>query len=247
VAGRLAADLASRGVVVLSGLALGIDGAAHEGALDAGGCTVAVLGTGVDVVYPATHLGLASRIVAAGGALVSEFPDGTPPRRPHFPRRNGTIAALADLVVVVEAGEGSGALITADAALSLGRPVMAVPGSVFSAVSVGCHQLIRDGAGLVQNARDVLDELDGPGEVLDDPLRPPGLDVRPPGGGRDGILGHLSDVLPLEAGTLARRLGLPFSEVLVRLARLEMDGSVERHAAGYVRVVRHGRSPGAAG
>src|SRR3982074_890761 len=112
-------------------------------------------------------------IVAAGGAVVSPCADGTAPRRHNFPARNWTMAALSDLVVVVEAAEGSGALITADAALHMSKPVMAVPGSVFSPLSVGCHQLLRDGAGLVQNGRDVLAELSGAVEVLDDPLGVP--------------------------------------------------------------------------
>src|SRR5438128_8686676 len=172
VAEQLGLELARVGVVVVSGLALGIDAAAHRGALNGGGITVAVMGTGVDLVYPAAHTALAEAILSGGGALVSQFPDGTAPRRHNFPARNYTMAALSDLVVVVEAAEGSGALITAEAALGLGRSVMAVPGSVFSPLSVGCHQLLRDGAGLVQNARDVLSELTAPVAVLDDPLRP---------------------------------------------------------------------------
>lgn len=238
---RLATDLARAGVVVVSGLALGVDAAAHEGALLGGGATVAVLGTGVDIVYPAANTGLAARIVADGGALVSQFADGTRPQRAHFPQRNWTMAALSDLVVVVEAAEGSGALITADAALSLNKPVMAVPGSVFSALSVGCHQLLRDGAGLVQNARDVLAELSGATAVLDDPLAPPDrLGVEPASvPGRDGLLRHLSDAYPVEPGDLARRLGLAFSDVVARLTRLELDGVVCRTGAGYLRV--HGR------
>ena len=236
VAEGLAADLARAGVIVVSGLALGIDAAAHEGALEGEGCTIAVLGTGVDVIYPAANTNLAARIVAAGGTLVSQFPDGTPPRRDHFPRRNLTMAALADVVVVVEAAEGSGALITAEAALSLSKTVMAVPGSVFSALSVGCHQLLRDGAALVQNARDVLAELDGPGPVLDDPLAPPerlgiqGMEAR----GRDGLLRHLSDSYAVEPGDLARRLGLAFPDVIARLTRLELEGKVRRMGAGYL-------------
>ena len=132
MAEQLGLELASAGVVVVSGLALGIDAAAHRGALNGGGVTVAVMGTGVDIIYPSAHSALAEAILAAGGALVSQFPDGTAPRRHNFPARNCTMAALADLVVVVEAGEGSGALITAEAALDLHKEVMAVPGSVFS-------------------------------------------------------------------------------------------------------------------
>ena len=244
VAERLATDLAHAGVIVVSGLALGVDAAAHEGALLGEGCTIAVLGTGVDVIYPAANTDLAARILAGGGALVSQFPDGTAPRRDHFPRRNWTMAALANLVVVVEAAEGSGALITAEAALSQGKTVMAVPGSVFSALSVGCHQLLRDGAGLVQNARDVMAELEGPRAVLDDPLAPPerlGVEVLV-AKGRDGLLRHLSDSYAVDPGDLARRLGLAFPDVIARLTRLELEGKVRRTGAGYLRVRGRGMS-----
>lgn len=245
VAERLAADLARSGVTIVSGLARGVDAAAHEGALLGEGLTVAVLGTGVDVIYPAANTGLAGRILAAGGALVSQFPDGTRPRRSHFPQRNWTMAALSDLVIVVEAAEGSGALITADAALALHRTVMAVPGSVFSPLSVGCHQLLRDGAGLVQNARDVLAELSGPTAVLDDPMTAPGwLGVEAPAtaAARDGLLKHIPDSYAVDPGSLGRRLGLAIPEVVARLTRLELDGSVRRTASGYVRVLRRGMS-----
>ena len=240
VAEQRSADLARAGVIVISGLALGIDAAAHRGALVGGGVTVAVMGTGVDVVYPAAHSRLAEDILAAGGALVSQFPDGTTPRRHNFPARNWTMAALSDAVVVVEAAERSGALITAEAALDLHKEVMAVPGSVFSPLSVGTHGLIRDGAALVQNARDVLAALGAGQEVLDDPLAPPprlGL-ARLPGG--DGILSHLSDVLALTAAEIARKLQLPVAEVLARLTALELDGAVRRHHDGYVRALRKG-------
>ena len=241
VAEELAMDLARAGVVIVSGLALGIDAAAHRGALNGGGVTVAVMGTGVDVIYPAAHSILAEAIVAGGGALVSQFPDGTAPRRHNFPARNYTMATLSDVVVVVEAGEGSGALITAEAALDLHKEVMAVPGSVFSPQSVGAHGLLRDGAGLVQNARDVLAVLNLGGEVLDDPLKPPErLGVRL-GSPRDGIVSHLSDVLAVNAAELARKLQLPIAEVLGRLTALELDGRVKRHQDGYVRALRRGK------
>jgi DNA processing protein len=241
VAEQLAADLARAGVIVISGLALGIDAAAHRGALLGAGVTVAVMGTGVDIVYPAAHSRLAEDILAAGGALVSQFPDGTTPRRHNFPARNWTIAALSDVVVVVEAAGGSGALITADAALDLHKEVMAVPGSVFSPLSVGTHGLIRDGAGLAQNARDVLAALGATQEVLDDPLAPPkglGVALAP---GRDGILSHLSDVLAMSAAEIARKLGLSVSAVLGRLTALELDGAVRRHQDGYVRALHKGK------
>jgi DNA processing protein len=238
VAEQLGADLARAGVIVISGLALGIDAAAHRGALAGGGVTVAVMGTGVDIVYPAAHGKLAEEILGAGGALVSQFPDGTAPQRHNFPARNWTMAALSDVVVVVEAAGGSGALITADAALHLHKEVMAVPGSVFSPLSVGTHGLIRDGAALVQNARDVMAELGAGREVLDDPLAVPkdlGVTLSP---GRDGILSHLSDVLALNAAEIARKLQLPVAEVLGRLTALELDGAVRRHRDGYVRALR---------
>jgi len=241
VAEQLALELARAGVVIVSGLALGIDAAAHRGALNGSGVTVAVMGTGVDIVYPAAHSKLAQDILAAGGALVSQFPDGTAPRRHNFPARNYTMAALSDVVVVVEAAEGSGALITAEAALDLHKEVMAVPGSVFSPLSVGTHALLRDGAGLVQNARDVLAVLHPGGEVLDDPLAAPaslGFKLRPE---RDGMLSHLSDVLALTAADLARKLQLPVAEVLGRLTALELDGAVKRQQGGYVRALRRGK------
>ena len=241
VAEELALDIARAGVVIISGLALGIDAAAHRGALNAGGVTVAVMGTGVDIVYPAAHAVLAEAILKGGGALVSEFPDGTAPRRHNFPARNHTMAALSDVVVVVEAAAASGALITAEAALDLHKEVMAVPGSVFSPQSVGTHGLLRDGAGLVQNARDVLSVLNLNREVLDDPLAAPEhLRISLPNP-RDGILSHLSDVLALNAADLARKLQLPIAEVLSRLTALELDGAVERHGGGYVRALRRGK------
>jgi DNA processing protein len=228
-------------VTVVSGLALGIDSAAHRGALSGGGVTVAVMGTGVDIVYPAANSRLAEEILSAGGALVSQFPDGTAPRRHNFPARNYTIAALSDAVVVVEAAEGSGALITAEAALELHKEVMAVPGSIFSPLSVGTHALIRDGAGLVQNARDVLAALSLTVEVLDDPLAPPkSLGFALPRQ-RDGILSHLSDVLALSAAEVAQKLQLPIAEVLGRLTALELEGAVSRHQGGYVRALRRGK------
>ena len=242
VAEQLATELAAAGVVVISGLALGVDAAAHRGALNGGGTTVAVMGTGVDVVYPASHAGLAAEIVAAGGALVSQFPDGALPRRHNFPARNFTMAALSDVVVVVEAAQGSGALITAEAAIELGKDVLAVPGSIFSPLSVGTHALIRDGAGLVQNARDVLAALRIDREVLDDPLAPPksaGFElVR----AADGLVLHLSETMAVSASELARKVQLPVAEVLGRLTSLELQGAVRRHGSGYLRALRRGKS-----
>jgi DNA processing protein len=159
VAERLAQDLVRHGVLVVGGLSGGIEAIAHQAALDVGGRTVAVLGTGVDVVYPATQAELADRILSAGGTLLSAFPDGTRPRAANFPRRNWTMAGLADVVVVVEAAANSTAVTTAETALALAKTVMVVPGSIFSPLSVGSHQLIRDGAGLVQTTADILSAL----------------------------------------------------------------------------------------
>ena len=158
VAARLGAELAARGVVVASGLARGVDSAAHRGCLDAGGATVAVLGSGVDRIYPAEHADLAARICESG-ALVSELGPGAPPLPEHFPLRNRIISGISLAVVVVEAYDKSGSLITARCALEQGRDVMAVPGSVLSGRNRGSHALLKDGAKVVESADDILEEL----------------------------------------------------------------------------------------
>lgn len=161
VAEQLAGDLAARGVTVISGFARGVDTAAHRGALAVGGRTVAVLGSGADVIYPPENRALVARVIEHG-ALVSQFPMGTPPLPEHFPLRNRTIAGLALGVVVVEAAERSGALITASLAGDLGREVFAVPGRITSAASAGTNGLIQDGAKLVRCWQDVVSELPEP-------------------------------------------------------------------------------------
>jgi DNA processing protein len=161
VAARLAEDLTAHGTIILSGLSVGIETVAHQAALDAGGRPVAVLGTGLDAVYPATCAALAERIVSAGGTLLSAFPDDARPSVENFPCRNATIATLADVVVLVEAAVNATALATVEAALALDKPVLAVPGSIFSPYSVGCHQPLRAGVGLVQSSADVLAALPG--------------------------------------------------------------------------------------
>jgi DNA processing protein len=158
VAEQLAADLARAGVTVVSGLARGIDSAAHRGALSTGR-TVAMLGSGVDVIYPAEHDELALRILEAHGALVSELPPGSPPRRGNFPRRNRLISGVSLAVVVVEASTRSGSLQTARFALEQGREVLAVPGPILGERFRGSHGLLRDGAKLVESASDILEEL----------------------------------------------------------------------------------------
>lgn len=158
VAEKIAGDLAKTGVVVVSGLARGIDSSAHRGALAAGGPTVAVMGCGVDVVYPRENQRLWREIVATG-AVISEFPPGTTPQPWHFPVRNRIISGLSKATVVVEAGERSGALITADLALEQGREVLAVPGSIVSPLSKGPNRLIKNGARLVEGVEDILEEI----------------------------------------------------------------------------------------
>ena len=162
VAERLAADLTARGVVVVSGLARGVDSAAHHGALGAGGSTIGVLGCGVDVVYPPEHRGLAGEM-RRSGALLSELVPGTPPLAHFFPLRNRIISGLARAVVVIEAGDKSGSLITARLALEQGREVLAVPGNVLNGRNRGGHALLRDGAKVVETADDILEELNLPG------------------------------------------------------------------------------------
>lgn len=159
VAYRLANELAAHGVVIVSGLALGIDGIAHQGALDAGGTTVAVLGGGLDKLYPARHQGLAQQIVDNGGALISEYPAGMPPIAHHFLERNRIVSGLSNVVIVVEAAARSGTLSTARWALEQGKTLMAVPGNITSPVSAGCNQLLRSGAVPVTGSQDVLQEL----------------------------------------------------------------------------------------
>jgi DNA processing protein len=175
--------LAEAGLTIVSGLAEGIDAAAHRGALDTPAGTVAVFGTGLDRVYPARHAGLARAILERGGAVVSEFPPGTGPRRASFPRRNRLIAGLSLGVLVVEAAQRSGSLITARQAGEFGREVFAIPGSIHAPLARGCHQLIRQGAKLVETANDVLEELVPLGfGPADRASRPGGRDAAGAGG-----------------------------------------------------------------
>lgn len=221
-AGRLfGREIAEAGVTVVSGLAAGVDGAAHRGALEATGNTVAIQGCGIDVVYPRQHKSLAADI-AATGAVVSQFALGTPPRARNFPVRNHLIAALSQVVLVVRATFKSGSLITARLALDLGREVFAVPGSIFDPRSQGCHSLLADGAGLAQHPRDLLD-------LIPD-ARPPGEDATEPPKGVDAelwsALPPLGESITVDA--LAEELGRPVEELLVELSRLEIGGHVGR-------------------
>jgi DNA processing protein len=222
LARRISQDLAEAGATVVSGLARGVDSAAHRGALAGGGRTIAVLGSGLDRVYPAENGQLAAA-VAESGAVVSEFPLGTGPRPEHFPRRNRVIAGWGVGVLVVEAAARSGALVTARAALDEGREVMAVPGHPSQPGSAGTNALIRDGAVLVRDAGDVAEAL-GLAWTPSVPMREdPLLDALPPG-------------VPRSFDELAAAAGAPPAEVLVALARLELASRVRRlPGALYVR------------
>src|SRR5581483_8253902 len=213
VARALGADLAARGIVVVSGLARGVDSAAHRGALDAGGVTIAVLGSGADVIYPPEHAPLADDI-AQRGLLVSELAPGTPPLAHFFPMRNRIISGLSRAVVVIEAGEKSGSLITARCALEQGRDVLAVPGNVLSGRNRGAHALLRDGAKIVESADDILEELG-----MCTPLRTRERDAsaeRP----RDPVLESLSPGEASDLDEIAERSGLPPARLLPRLMEL---------------------------
>jgi len=222
IAGAIAADLVRSGRAVVSGGAVGIDTAAHKGALDAGGATVAVLGSGLDDPYPPQNHELLQRIARAG-ALVSPFPPRTPPRRWHFPRRNRVIAALAAAVVVVEASLRSGALITARVGFDLGRNVFAVPGTP------GCHRLLVEGAVSVSSGRDLIDALGGRAPPRAHPPRPRSGDAAL-------LLQQLGDD-PCDSDTLARAAGMAPSVASVALLELEMDGLAVRAPGGYVKGV----------
>jgi DNA processing protein len=205
-------------------MALGVDGAAHEGALEAGGETIAGLGCGADVVYPRGHRTLAARI-AERGRILSEFPPGAPPEPWHFPLRNRIISGLVRAVVVVEAGEKSGSLITARLAIEQGRDVLAVPGSAASGRYKGSHALIKDGARLVETVDDVLDELEG----VSRESRQRSSDNHQP-------LSELEETMalgePYSADDLAALTGRPGPELLAELGSLELQGKIGRAAGG---------------
>ncbi|MGF1550961.1 MAG: DNA-processing protein DprA [Paracoccaceae bacterium] len=239
---RLGRGLATAGEVVVSGLARGIDAAAHEGALEGGtpegdatggGTTVAVLAGGVDVVYPPEHTDLAARI-ADRGALVSECPPGTEPTSRHFPRRNRLISGLARAVVLVEAAARSGSLLTARAALEQGREVMACPGSPDDARAGGCNALIRDGALLIRGHEDVLDALGGPLAPCPAPVVAPLPEPSiAPAEGDDALAARLMALIgaaPVEVDELARRSGASPAALSLALLELDLAGRIERLA-----------------
>ena len=236
---RLGQGLAGSGFGVVSGLARGVDAAAHRGALQGGGRTIAVLGCGTDVVYPPEHAKL-SEDIAARGALVSEFAPGVPPRGWHFPRRNRIISGLSLGVVIVEAAQRSGSLITARCALEQGRSVMAVPGAVLSGRNRGAHALLRDGAGIVEEARDVIEQLqaDWSQELVSmgpESSSTPGPGSDPAGCAgphRDPILRAMAPGEAIRLDDLAAATGLDPAVLMTRLTHLELGGWVLRVEGG---------------
>jgi len=229
---RLAADLAARGVTVVSGLARGVDSAAHRGALTRGR-TIAVLGSGVDYIYPSEHKPLAAQIAEAG-LVVSEYAPGVPPLPHHFPLRNRVISGLSLGVVVIEASEKSGSLITAGCALEQGREVMAVPGNVLSGRNRGGHALLKDGAKIVETADDIIEGLawDRPGE--------PEASPSAAAGSADPVLRAMVVDQPYDLDALALGSGLDMPRLLPRLVELELAGLVRRQDGG--RFVRPSRT-----
>ena len=211
IAYQIAGDLTRAGIVVVSGLARGVDAAAHAGALDSRGKTIAVLGTGIDRVYPAENKALHERIAEAG-LLVTEFPPNSPPDLFHFPQRNRIISGLSKAVVVVEAREKSGSLITARLAGDQGRDVMVVPGPTRSGQNRGGHALLRDGAKLVESAVDILQEL--------------GLDST-------GVPLHESmETVEFTVDDVAAQMQIPAGEALARLLEWELTGEIQRIGSG---------------
>jgi len=233
--------IAAQGVTVTSGLAEGIDTAAHEGAM-AGGRTIGVMGTGPDQVYPASNARLAEQI-SMHGALITEFPTGTPPKRENFPRRNRIISGMSLGTLVVEAARRSGSLITARLASEQGREVFAVPGSIHNPLSRGCHMLIRQGAKLVETAQDIFEELG----QLAAAGQPPGHAGTGPAPipARDPEYVKLLECLghdPLPTDELARRTGLTAGELSSMLLILELEGEVISESGGrYARAPKRGR------
>lgn len=236
---KFAHHFSSIGFTVTSGLAIGIDGAAHKGALLGVGNTVAVLGNGLDTIYPAVHRALAHEIIDKGGAVISEFPVGTPPAHSHFPRRNRIISGLSVGILVVEATLNSGSLITAKVALDQGREVFAIPGSIHNSLAKGCHALIRQGAKLVETAEDVVEEL---GEILKYVIRSKEELAKKPAlknnllSTEEALLSQVGyDCTPVDI--VVMRTGLTAKAVSIMLLELELKGLVASVPGGYARLL----------
>lgn len=218
--------LSDSGLCIVSGLALGIDAAAHRGGLQGASSSIAVVGTGLDIIYPARNRALAHEL-ASHGALISEFPLGTPSIGSNFPRRNRIISGLTAGCLVVEAAPQSGSLITARLAAEQGREVFAIPGSIHSPVARGCHALIKQGAKLVESAQDVLEELGWRGAAA------PGTTPAPQASGADEALLLGLGFEPTDTDTLAQRCGLTPERVSAMLLQLELDGRVANLPGGF--------------
>ena len=226
--------LARTGLIITSGLALGVDGASHQGALDGGGQTIAVTGNGLDRVYPAKHIQLAHRI-AERGALVSEFPPGSKPLPGNFPRRNRIISGMSLGTLVVEAAQKSGSLITAYKALEQSREVFAIPGSIHNPLARGCHQLIRQGAKLVETAADIIEELTPLARATENLSQP---DSRSHRQTRENNKTHQAILEamaydPVSIDTLVKRTGLKISEISSVLLILELQGKITSQTGGH--------------
>jgi DNA processing protein len=221
---QFARAFSEAGLTIVSGLAQGIDAAAHRGGLAAGGSTIAVLGSGADVVYPPANAALTAEI-AERGLLLSEFPLGSKPLAHNFPRRNRLISGLAQGCVVVEAALASGSLITARAAAEQGREVFALPGSIHSPLAKGCHALIKSGAKLAESADDVLSELSAFRRTGFASTRAAADEAAPAADGEEPLLAHMGDA-PVDVDSLCARAGLPAAHVSAELLRLELAGRV---------------------
>jgi len=232
---QIGGDLARNRITVVSGLARGIDSEAHRAALDAGGRTIAVLGSGVDVIYPAESRRLAG-IIAERGALVSEYALGTPPEASNFPPRNRIISGLSLGVVVVEAGERSGALITADFALEQGREVFAVPGNIFRKKSMGTNKLIQQGAKLVLSVEDILEELNLKMVSQQAEVRA----IVPENETEAALLEYITTE-PIHVDEIGRKSGLPIAQVSSTLALMELKGMVRQVGGMNYVLAREGR------
>ena len=243
---RFAEFLAANGFVITSGLALGVDAAAHQGALAGGGKTIAVMGTGLDLIYPSRHRRLAQDILDSGGALVSELPLGSGAKAANFPQRNRIISGLSYGVLVVEAAIQSGSLITAHTALQQNREVFAIPGSIHNPLARGCHQLIRQGATLIETAQDIVDQLQGMLGFQREKL----LNLQEKAAKKTELDERILDELspaeqqlicamgydPVNIDDLVERTGIAVGSVAAQMIGLEIKGYVQQTGAGYQRI-----------
>lgn len=231
---EFAHNLSDSGLTIVSGLALGIDAAAHEGGLKGRGSTVAVIGTGADIVYPARNRELAHRI-AQEGCIISEFPLGTGPLASNFPRRNRVISGLSGGILVVEAAGRSGSLITAKNAIDQGRDVFAIPGSIHSPLSRGCHELIRQGAKLVESSQDILEELKHFNDIVVNQSSEESADEENEFSDEQKAILAQMGYDPVDADTLSDRCGMDAASLSVELLNLELSGNVESLPGGFYR------------